>query len=213
MNLIIRTMLKWLLQVFTLCTVYFCTNYTFLSCNKLVTEQLLFFCKRHNSWGVPILKPLLFAYSSIFFWLFWYFPCIYNHQLHLLDLSFSSYIYVLPISLLTMKRSSASKSAAANNDGVKGRSIDWELRPGGMLVQKRQQQPLESSSSSSPMIKIKVSHGSYHYEVTVPSQSTFGKHRWITCILGWIPFPFFIYSSFWYNSARITLLGYLVWKG
>ncbi|TKY56506.1 BAG family molecular chaperone regulator 4 [Spatholobus suberectus] len=65
-----------------------------------------------------------------------------------------------------MKRS-ASKGAA--NDGVKG-SIDWELRPGGMLVQKRQ--PLESSSS--PMIKIKVSHGSYHHEVTVPAQSTFG---------------------------------------
>ncbi|KAJ1437601.1 Ubiquitin-like domain superfamily [Sesbania bispinosa] len=66
-----------------------------------------------------------------------------------------------------MKRS-ASKSVA--NDGIKG-SIDWELRPGGMLVQKRE--PLESSSS--PMIKIKVSHGSYHHEVTVPAQSTFGQ--------------------------------------
>ncbi|XP_061347222.1 BAG family molecular chaperone regulator 4-like [Gastrolobium bilobum] len=65
-----------------------------------------------------------------------------------------------------MKRS-ASKSAS--NDVNKG-SIDWELRPGGMLVQKRQ--PLESSSS--PMIKIKVSHGSNHHEVTVPAQSTFG---------------------------------------
>lgn len=66
-----------------------------------------------------------------------------------------------------MKRSSASKGAPI--DEVKG-SIDWELRPGGMLVQKRQ--PLESSSS--PMIKIKVSHGSYHHEVIVPAQSTFG---------------------------------------
>lgn len=69
------------------------------------------------------------------------------------------------------KSSSASKGAAANDGVIKGGSIDWELRPGGMLVQKRQ--PLDSSSSS--MIKIKVSHGSYHHEVTVPAQSTFGK--------------------------------------
>ncbi|XP_047155506.1 BAG family molecular chaperone regulator 4-like [Vigna umbellata] len=65
-----------------------------------------------------------------------------------------------------MKRSSSKGEA---NDGVKG-SIDWELRPGGMLVQKRQ----SLDSSSSPMIKIKVSHGSYHHELTVPAQSTFG---------------------------------------
>ncbi|MED6157499.1 hypothetical protein PIB30_023697 [Stylosanthes scabra] len=52
-------------------------------------------------------------------------------------------------------------------------NIDWELRPGGMLVQKRQQKFVNSSCSSSPMIKIKVSHGSNHHEVNVPSQSTF----------------------------------------
>ncbi|KAK7300905.1 hypothetical protein RJT34_11756 [Clitoria ternatea] len=69
-----------------------------------------------------------------------------------------------------MKRSAAAASkGGAANDGVK-ESIDWELRPGGMLVQKRQ--PLDSSSC--PMIKIKVSHGSCHHEVTVPAQSTFG---------------------------------------
>jgi len=80
-------------------------------------------------------------------------------------------------------KTSASKGAP--NDGVKG-SIDWELRPGGMLVQKRQ--PLESSSST--MIKIKVSHGSYHHHFTVPAQSTFGKHR-IICIWGAL-FPIFL---------------------
>ncbi|KAJ6345594.1 hypothetical protein OIU78_008282 [Salix suchowensis] len=35
------------------------------------------------------------------------------------------------------------------------REIDWELRPGGMLVQKRD----VGCGSSGPMIKIKVSHG------------------------------------------------------
>ncbi|PON74001.1 Molecular chaperone regulator [Trema orientale] len=50
------------------------------------------------------------------------------------------------------------------------RVIDWELRPGGMLVQKRD----FGDASSGPMIKIKVSHGSYHHDITVPAQYTFG---------------------------------------
>ncbi|KAJ7964225.1 BAG family molecular chaperone regulator like [Quillaja saponaria] len=56
-------------------------------------------------------------------------------------------------------------------DGGLSREIDWELRPGGMLVQKRE----FGDSSSGPMIKIKVSHDSYHHDITVPAQSTFGE--------------------------------------
>ncbi|KAH1105986.1 hypothetical protein J1N35_009754 [Gossypium stocksii] len=66
-----------------------------------------------------------------------------------------------------MKRFSSSKRAVDNV--VKG-EIKWELRPGGMLVQKRDR----VDASSGPMIKIKVSHGSYHHDITVPAQSTFG---------------------------------------
>lgn len=53
-----------------------------------------------------------------------------------------------------------------NNEEVR---IDWELRPGGMLVQKR-----GLGTSGDSVIKIKVSHGSSHHEISVPSQSTFG---------------------------------------
>ncbi|KAH7549861.1 hypothetical protein ACOSP7_025165 [Xanthoceras sorbifolium] len=74
---------------------------------------------------------------------------------------------------LTMKRSSTSKSR--NVQVTKGynnnKEIDWELRPGGMLVQKRDS---GDASSSGPVIKIKVSHGSYHHDVIVPAQATFG---------------------------------------
>ncbi|MFQ6627366.1 hypothetical protein Gotur_006269 [Gossypium turneri] len=66
-----------------------------------------------------------------------------------------------------MKRFSSSKRAV--NNVVKG-EIKWELRPGGMLVQKRDM----GDASSGPMIKIKVSHGSFHHDITVPAQSTFG---------------------------------------
>ncbi|KAE8039308.1 hypothetical protein FH972_011734 [Carpinus fangiana] len=65
-----------------------------------------------------------------------------------------------------MKRST---SKGVMNNGF-NREIDWELRPGGMLVQKRD----TGDSSSGTMIKIKVSHGSYHHDITVPAQSTFG---------------------------------------
>ncbi|KAK8342334.1 hypothetical protein V6Z12_A08G224700 [Gossypium hirsutum] len=39
-----------------------------------------------------------------------------------------------------------------------------------MLVQKRDM----GDASSGPMIKIKVSHGAFHHDITVPAQSTFG---------------------------------------
>ncbi|XWS53356.1 hypothetical protein CRYUN_Cryun11dG0150300 [Craigia yunnanensis] len=74
---------------------------------------------------------------------------------------------VLRIHFLTMKRLSSSKRVV--NNVVKG-EIEWELRPGGMLVQKRN----VGDASSGPMIKIKVSHGSYHHDIDVPAQSTFG---------------------------------------
>lgn len=64
-----------------------------------------------------------------------------------------------------------SASKGVENSGFDNRQIDWELRPGGMLVQKRDTE----GDPSGPMIKIKISHGSYHYEITVPAQSTFGN--------------------------------------
>ncbi|XVF68479.1 hypothetical protein PTKIN_Ptkin11bG0006100 [Pterospermum kingtungense] len=74
---------------------------------------------------------------------------------------------VLRILFLTMKRLSSSKRVV--NNVVKD-EIEWELRPGGMLVQKRN----SGDASSGPMIKIKVSHGAYHHDIAVPAQSTFG---------------------------------------
>ncbi|GKV08397.1 hypothetical protein SLE2022_198070 [Rubroshorea leprosula] len=67
-----------------------------------------------------------------------------------------------------MKRSTTSKRVVSN--GVIKGEIDWELRPGGMLVQKRN----AGDAASGPMIKIKVSYGSYHHDITILSQATFG---------------------------------------
>lgn len=87
------------------------------------------------------------------------------------------------------------------------RQIDWELRPGGMLVQKRD----IGDASSGPMIKIKVSHGSYYHDVIVHAQSTFGNHLFnfiyflgssyfLSHFLGYIPHSqfgfFFLHGKF-----------------
>ncbi|XP_047313461.1 BAG family molecular chaperone regulator 4-like [Impatiens glandulifera] len=60
-------------------------------------------------------------------------------------------------------------SSSSNNN-----NIEWEMRPGGMLVQKRSS-TLTDCDAAGPMINIKVSHASYHHHLTVPSQSTFGN--------------------------------------
>lgn len=53
--------------------------------------------------------------------------------------------------------------------------IDWEVRPGGLLVQKRVGVSVEENSVAVPMIKIKVSYDSCYHDVVVPAESTFGK--------------------------------------
>ncbi|CAB4284826.1 unnamed protein product [Prunus armeniaca] len=65
---------------------------------------------------------------------------------------------------------------------VQNEEIDWEMRPGGMLVQRREDGDDASAASASassrgPMIKIDVVHGPAHqaqYELFVPAHSTFG---------------------------------------
>lgn len=56
---------------------------------------------------------------------------------------------------------------------TEGGCVAWELRPGGMLVQKRSHDA-DAHAPAWPLIKIKVSHGSYQRELSIPAQSTFG---------------------------------------
>ncbi|XVF45986.1 hypothetical protein PTKIN_Ptkin02bG0251900 [Pterospermum kingtungense] len=49
--------------------------------------------------------------------------------------------------------------------------IEWEMRPGGMLVQKR----TENAGVSAPDIRLRVAYGAVRYEISVNSQATFGE--------------------------------------
>ncbi|KAJ3703122.1 hypothetical protein LUZ61_006827 [Rhynchospora tenuis] len=68
-------------------------------------------------------------------------------------------------------RRSYSKPSPLEKANKKG--FDWELLPGGMLVQKRSGHcGVESSAQT---MKVSVSFGSYLHEVIVPAQATFGE--------------------------------------
>lgn len=62
------------------------------------------------------------------------------------------------------------KGSSASGD----RPMDWELRPGGMLVQKRIPDS-DQESTPAPTITVKVKHGSNYHDISISSQATFGE--------------------------------------
>ncbi|KAL0393481.1 UNVERIFIED_CONTAM: BAG family molecular chaperone regulator 3 [Sesamum latifolium] len=50
----------------------------------------------------------------------------------------------------------------------------WEVRPGGMLVQRRSSDSNQNSGHV-PNIKVRVKHGSSYHEVSISSQASFGE--------------------------------------
>ncbi|KAG5028209.1 hypothetical protein AAZX31_05G047900 [Glycine max] len=51
---------------------------------------------------------------------------------------------------------------------------EWELRPGGMLVQKRNLD-LNQNSASKSTIKVKVKYGSSYHQIQISSHASFGE--------------------------------------
>lgn len=64
------------------------------------------------------------------------------------------------------------KTKKPNGNGLS--SSGWEMRPGGMLVQKRSSDSNQSSIVV-PIITLKVKYGSSYHEVKISSQATFGE--------------------------------------
>ncbi|KAL8124270.1 BAG family molecular chaperone regulator 2-like [Apium graveolens] len=88
-------------------------------------------------------------------------------------------------------RSNSSKLRGADNGGSnsgKGASmpvgeIKWELRPGGMLVQKRDSSCASTDSSGDEIIVVKVSTVSQCHDVSIQSTSTFGELKMILAVI------------------------------
>ncbi|XP_004294033.1 PREDICTED: BAG family molecular chaperone regulator 3-like [Fragaria vesca subsp. vesca] len=56
---------------------------------------------------------------------------------------------------------------------TKDEEVEWEMRPGGMLVQKR----VDKSSDvvPAPNLRLRIAFGALRYEISASSQSTFGE--------------------------------------
>lgn len=67
-----------------------------------------------------------------------------------------------------------SSPMAAKGSGGGGEVGSWEVRPGGMLVQKR---TIDSNQNSLvvPTIKVRVKYGSFYHEISISSQASFGE--------------------------------------
>lgn len=65
-------------------------------------------------------------------------------------------------------------ASTTGRGGREGGMAAWELRPCGMLVQKRNSD-VNQSQTLTPIIKVKVKYGSSYHEVNIKSQSTFGE--------------------------------------
>lgn len=78
---------------------------------------------------------------------------------------------------MRMKKASVPKAPMAMTGSAAkdvADSIDWEVRPGGMLVQRRDP-AADQESAPCPKIKVRVTHGSSLHEVSVSMQATFGE--------------------------------------
>ncbi|CAK7337167.1 unnamed protein product [Dovyalis caffra] len=63
---------------------------------------------------------------------------------------------------------------SAGGGGGPGAGGEWEVRPGGMLVQKRNPDS-DRNSIPPPTIRVKVKYGSTSHEISISSQATFGE--------------------------------------
>ncbi|XP_058085980.1 BAG family molecular chaperone regulator 1-like [Magnolia sinica] len=74
----------------------------------------------------------------------------------------------------TKTASTPMNGSSEKGSGGKSHAVDWELRPGGMLVQKRNPNS-DRTPVVSPTIKVRVKYGSSLHEIYISSQASFGE--------------------------------------
>ena len=96
---------------------------------------------------------------------------------------------------------------AAKQVVVEEKGAEWEVTPGGMVVQKRDP---ESGPPAAvvPTIRVKVKHGSVYHEIYISSQATFGNDetrdtdddRSVPCCLFLLLRPYKLMMMAWQGS-------------
>ncbi|KAL1531596.1 BAG family molecular chaperone regulator 3-like [Salvia divinorum] len=80
-------------------------------------------------------------------------------------------------------RSNTKLAGGVSTAAVGGGEIKWELRPGGMLVQKRESRENAGAGGEETMITIRVSTVSKWHDLSIQATSTFGELKILLSIL------------------------------
>lgn len=75
--------------------------------------------------------------------------------------------------VLGVSMSNMNNASSAANGGAESGPGEWELRPGGMLVQKRNPDS-DRNSAPPPTIRVRVKYGSVYHEINISGHSSFG---------------------------------------
>ncbi|CAK9142842.1 unnamed protein product [Ilex paraguariensis] len=68
-------------------------------------------------------------------------------------------------------RTSNTAATTTPSTSKEDEGVQWEMRPGGMLVQKRG----DNSDVLAPNVRVRVAYGAVRYEISVNSRATFGE--------------------------------------
>ncbi|RLN35763.1 BAG family molecular chaperone regulator 2-like [Panicum miliaceum] len=74
-----------------------------------------------------------------------------------------------------MRESSPPAAAPASAAAAAVKEDEWEVRPGGMLVQKRSPDADASAGAPVPTIRVKVKFNGVYHEIYINSQASFGE--------------------------------------
>lgn len=66
------------------------------------------------------------------------------------------------------------KSTTMPSSTSKDEEVEWEMRPGGMLVQKRGDKSFDVVPA--PNLRLRIAFGALRYEISASAQSTFGTY-------------------------------------
>lgn len=77
--------------------------------------------------------------------------------------------------MMRMKTKTTAIPPMMSDTSAAGADNEWEVRPGGMLVQKRS--PDSENRPPPPPIRVRVKYGSIYHEINISSQATFGKTK------------------------------------
>ncbi|ESQ43321.1 hypothetical protein EUTSA_v10014030mg [Eutrema salsugineum] len=67
------------------------------------------------------------------------------------------------------------RGSSGGGGGRESGGHDWEMRPGGMLVQKRNPDSDPVGAPPPPMIRVRIKYGSVYHEITISPQASFGE--------------------------------------